>query len=106
MFGWNRGPPRQGGDGNNVTVKGEKVDLALYKYDSCPYCRRVHSAIDDLDVQVEYRDTRSDRQWRDDLLQKGGKTTVPCLFINGKPLYESADIIGWLKKNFSKKEGV
>lgn len=30
----------------------------------------------------------------------GGKTQVPCLVIDGKPLYESLDIIEWLKTNY------
>ncbi|WP_373454247.1 glutathione S-transferase N-terminal domain-containing protein [Halanaerobium congolense] len=27
------------------------------------------------------------------------KRQVPCLFIDGEPLYESSDIINWLKSN-------
>lgn len=30
---------------------------------------------------------------------KGGKHQVPCLFIDGKPLYESSDIIAWFEQN-------
>ena len=30
---------------------------------------------------------------------KGGKRQVPCLFIDGKPLYESSDIIAWFEQN-------
>lgn len=29
----------------------------------------------------------------------GGKRQVPCLFIDGKPLYESSDIIAWFEQN-------
>lgn len=36
---------------------------------------------------------------RQALLDVGGKTQVPCLVIDGKPLYESNDIIEWLKEN-------
>ena len=33
--------------------------LALYKYDACPYCRRVQRVLDTLDLHVEMRDTMS-----------------------------------------------
>ena len=31
------------------------------------------------------------------IVERGGKFQAPCLFIDGKPLYESLDIIDWLK---------
>lgn len=36
----------------------------------------------------------------EDLINRGGKDQVPCLFIDGKPLYESDDIIKYFKENF------
>ena len=33
------------------------------------------------------------------LMEVGGKRQVPCLFIDGAPLYESSDIIDWLRAN-------
>jgi len=33
-----------------------------------------------------------------------GRTTVPCLYINGKPMFESYDIMEWLKTNEGKLE--
>ncbi|MBW1881076.1 MAG: hypothetical protein JRJ84_22210 [Deltaproteobacteria bacterium] len=39
------------------------VELALYKFDSCPFCVRVHGAIDRLGVNIEYRDVRETRWW-------------------------------------------
>ncbi|MBS4843870.1 MAG: glutathione S-transferase domain-containing protein, partial [Collinsella sp.] len=33
------------------------------------------------------------------LIAVGGKRQVPCLFIDGKPLYESSDIIAWVQEN-------
>lgn len=34
---------------------------------------------------------------QNDLVRIGGKKQVPCLVINGKPLYESDDIIAYLR---------
>ena len=71
--------------------------LALYKFDSCPFCVRVMSSIDRLGVEVELKDTRNDRSARAILMEKTGRTQVPCLFIDGEPLFESRDIIAWLE---------
>jgi glutaredoxin len=40
----------------------------------------------------------SEPENRQTLLEVGGKVQVPCLFINGKPMYESNDIINYLNK--------
>ena len=75
-------------------------ELILYQYPSCPYCRRVLNAIDDLGVSVELRNTRKDRTHRDALRTLMGSTQVPTMIIDGKPMQESADIINWLYKNY------
>ena len=41
-----------------------------------------------------------------ELIQVGGKQQVPCLFIDGKPLYESLDIIRWLEENPAESSGL
>ena len=79
---------------------GNEVHLALYKYDTCPYCRYVYRAIDRLAVNIEYRDIRQDRTHQAALVQTTGRRTVPCLFINGAPMFESADIVAWLQGQF------
>jgi hypothetical protein len=38
-------------------------------------------------------------------LEKTGKSTVPCLYIDGIPLFESLDINQWLEKNKNKIQG-
>ncbi len=79
----------------------EKLNgLVLYKFDSCPYCKVVMRVINHLNIDVEYRDTRMDRKWREDLLRRTNRTQVPCLFIDGEPMFESMDIVTWLKAEF------
>lgn len=75
--------------------------LALYHYDSCPFCAKTRRSIDELNVDVELRNIQLNHQHRIDLQQGGHKTQVPCLRINdsqGKTqwLYESDDIIHYL----------
>lgn len=46
---------------------------------------------------VIYRDIHENEENRKRLISVGGKEQVPCLFIDGTPLYESIDIISWLE---------
>ena len=73
------------------------MKLELYKMDTCPYCQRVMHAIKASGrTDVVLKDIRKDRRNQEYLIEHGGKDLVPCLFIDGKPLYESLDIIKWL----------
>ena len=74
----------------------ERRELILYKFDTCPYCVRVFRVLDKLGIQVAMKDTRNDPAARDGLRSTTGRTQVPCLFIDGTPFFESADIVDWL----------
>ena len=73
--------------------------LVLYKFDACPFCQRVQRQLEPLGLtqDIELRDTRQDPKARALLQEETGRTQVPCLFINGKPLFESSDISDYLK---------
>jgi len=71
-------------------------ELLLYKTDFCPFCIRVFRSIDDLGLKVPMADLNADLDNRAALFEVTGRTTVPCLFIDGQPLFESVDIIKWL----------
>lgn len=77
------------------------MKLELFKRDSCPYCVKVQMFIEELGVedQIEQLDISKDAAARKRLVKVGGKQQVPCLFIDGKPLYESSDIINWIDIN-------
>ena len=73
------------------------MTLELFKKDSCPYCQRVMRFISSSGrTDIVYRDIVQSDEAAEKLVSIGGKRQVPCLFIDGKPLYESADIIAWL----------
>lgn len=74
-------------------------NLELYYYDECPFCQKVLKFIKAKGIEVTYKNIKSDKGAREELLNVGGKTQVPCLFIDGAALYESSDIIAWLEKN-------
>jgi len=78
---------------------GREVDLELFKFDSCPFCVRVLRTVQELGIEgIRLRDTRREPDANSELRQRGGKVQVPCLFIDGEPLYESADIDRWLRE--------
>ena len=75
-------------------------ELILYYYPTCPYCRKVTRFIDKHDLEeVELKNINQDQEAEANLIEVGGKRQVPCLFIDGEPLYESDDILNWLKSN-------
>ena len=74
--------------------------LVFYTASTCPYCVRVQRVVDELGVELTVRNRNLQSQWRQVLLARTGRTQVPCLFIEGEPLFESADIITWLRRNY------
>lgn len=96
MSFWNRVMPRSAPA--NVPSPDQDRELVLYKYDSCPFCYRVKVSLDRMDVEVELRDVMVEPTYRQELRDKTGRTQVPCLFIDGEPLFESADIVDWLER--------
>ncbi len=73
------------------------ASLSLYIKPSCPYSQKVMQFLETSGHKVEYKDIADNNNDRKELIKTGGKPQVPCLFIDGKPLYESSDIIDWLK---------
>ena len=73
--------------------------LVLYYFESCPFCQKVLRFLAANHIDIPKKDTHADASAKEELLSVGGKTQVPCLFIDGKPLYESDDIINWFKAN-------
>ena len=73
--------------------------LTLYYMPTCPYCRKVLNFLEDKDIEVELKNINKNIEAKKELQNEGGKTQVPCLFIDGEPLYESDDIVQWFKDN-------
>ncbi len=71
--------------------------LALYTHDFCGPCVRVKQTLKRSGIEVEIRDVLADRAHRDDLRERTGRNTVPCLLVDDVPLFESADIVHWLE---------
>lgn len=79
-------------------------DLTLYYFPTCPYCKKVLKVIDENDLdEIELKNINQDQEAEEKLIEVGGKRQVPCLFIDGEPLYESDDIVDWLQSNLIEK---
>lgn len=81
-------------------------DLALYQFQTCPFCIKVRQEMRRLSLNIELRDTQHDDANQEELLQGGGKPMVPCLRIrdeagNSRWMYESGDIIAYLRERFA-----
>jgi glutaredoxin 3 len=73
--------------------------LNLYYFDSCPYCQFVLLAIKKYNIKVTYKNIHEDPDNFKILLKDTGRGTTPCLYVDGKPMHESREIVTWLEKN-------
>lgn len=97
-------PPPPAEQKNESTNRNQDIpELILYGRSSCPYCLRVDRVIEELGVEdnITRRNTGFGTEWREDLRKRTGRTQVPCLFIDGEPMFESLDIIAWIKANLT-----
>ncbi len=81
--------------------------LLIFGYPQCPYCQRVQRAVDALGLDIELCNTMNSAEYRAELYQATGSTTVPVLRIDAGPgqvdwLSESEDIVDYLEDRFHK----
>jgi glutaredoxin 3 len=78
------------------------MKVELFYFDECPFCQRVLRKISDLKLtKVKFKNVHSDRQNAEYHYKKTNRQTVPCLYIDDEPMFESLDINDWLTKNQS-----
>lgn len=75
-------------------------DHTLYYKKSCPYCQKVLDFMDANKITMGTRDTMMPGN-QNDLVRIGGKKQVPCLVIGRKAMYESDDIIAYLRSEIA-----
>lgn len=75
-----------------------KKKLELYYFPQCSYCQTVLSAlrVTGLEGEVAMYDILDEPHYKQKLITDTGRSTVPCLYIDGKPMFESLDIAKWL----------
>ena len=77
----------------------EKMTIVLYYSTYCPYSHRVLNYLKQKHKTVPMVNVTNNPQAIEELFQVGGKRQVPCLVVNGQPIYESDAIIDWLSKH-------
>jgi glutaredoxin len=84
--------------------------LALYQFNTCPFCIKVRQEMRRLSLPIEKRDAQHNATNRAELLQGSGATKVPCLKITGPNgqaqwLQDSNAIVAYLRERFAKSAG-
>ena len=72
--------------------------LDLYILETCPYCKKVMSFIDENGIKFNKIDI-ADKSQEEALIKIGGKRQVPFLVDKDRniQMYESSDIVEYLK---------
>ena len=88
-----------------TTVNMQCQNLALYQFQTCPFCMKVRQEMRRLSLPIEQRDAQHDTAHRTALLHGGGAIKVPCLKIsdgngNSQWLYDSKAIVAYLQARF------
>ncbi|CAO3407926.1 MULTISPECIES: glutaredoxin 3 [Azospirillum] len=69
------------------------ADVVIYTTPFCPYCMRAKSLLDGKGVKYEEIDLYAQPGRRSEMIERSeGRTTVPQIFIDGKPYGGSDDI--------------
>jgi glutathione S-transferase len=79
-------------------------NLILYELEGCPYCAKVTSKLDELDLEYESRMVPRSHGDRDEVEAVSGQTGVPVLIdedngVDGMP--ESDDIVAYLEETYT-----
>ena len=96
----------QRGTAAQAAVDLQCQSLALYQFNTCPFCIKVRQEMRRLSLPIEKRDAQHNTTNRDELLQGSGASKVPCLKItevNGQTrwLQDSKAIVAYLRERFA-----
>ncbi|MFO7857655.1 MAG: glutathione S-transferase N-terminal domain-containing protein [Ectothiorhodospiraceae bacterium] len=85
--------------------------LALYHFPACPFCIKVRREAKRLSLDLPLRNAQQPGENRETLASEGGQVKVPCLQISEPDgstrwLYESDDIIDYLRQRFGPEGSV
>jgi glutaredoxin 3 len=78
------------------TITQEKIKL--YTGDYCPFCRRVKSELDRL--ELDYDTVNADADGRSEVMELSGQRAIPILTIGDEVLVDSTHIIRELRRRY------
>lgn len=73
--------------------------MQLYVRTGCPFCARVLAVLREQDIPYEEKNI-GDNSIAEELILRGGKRQVPFLVDGEVSLYESEDIVEYLKDRY------
>ena len=81
---------------------------SIYQFHTCPFCVKVRRYLRKESLNIELRDARNNKKFREELKTNGGKIQVPCLRVEKdintvEWLYESSDIIEYFEKKLQNR---
>ena len=79
--------------------------IQLYTSDYCPHCKKVEAYLTEQGFEYEHLNVGQNPAYRETVVKLGGKMQIPFLVDQelGISLYESDDIIAYLKQQYEKK---
>ena len=88
------------------TIDDVTATMSIYQFKTCPFCVKVRRQLKRHALKIELRDAKNDADLKAELVREGGRHKVPCLRIEKSDnsvewLYESNDIIAYLKNQFN-----
>ncbi|XP_044511234.1 uncharacterized protein LOC123229473 [Mangifera indica] len=92
-------------EGSHSESLNPPLNLQLYEFEACPFCRRVREALTELDLSVEvYPCPKGSVRHREMVRRSGGKEQFPFLVDpnTGISMYESGDIVNYLFQQYGK----
>jgi glutaredoxin len=83
----------------------ETKDWRLYQLLACPFCVKVRRELTRLSIQIPTKEVKESPEAFQELMAGGKEDQVPCLMVPGTEgktewLYESSEIISFLRKRF------
>ncbi|XVH30324.1 glutathione S-transferase N-terminal domain-containing protein [Haloferacaceae archaeon DSL9] len=79
------------------------AEIILYELESCPFCAKVTSKLDELDLEYESRTVPRSRSERTEVEAVSGQTGVPVLVDEAhgvEGMAESDDIVAYLEETY------
>jgi len=84
-------------------IDSSTAHLSLYQLPACPFCVKVRRAMKRGGLNIQLKNINKNELHRSELIEQGGKRTVPCLKITDEDqkvswLYESSAINVYLQQ--------
>lgn len=81
------------------------MSVILYALDGCPYCEKVHDALEDREIDYETRWVEGLHSMRDEVKRVSGQRAVPVLLDEerGVTMNESDNILAYVDRTLAER---